>query len=547
MVSTVTNYRSPVRLVKHALEETEAYSAQAISRARKKLMAEISLSGNEIVIDEVAYSRHDASSLLDAMTEESWKMHSVIYAHEGLLNFLEKESFSDEALKKADAWLYNERFVQAVSPYFAHSFTAVTGRLLREGAFDELYKLLNYQGYILPEHSHEAYGKIRTYFDDLSYVLRNLSWEKFSADESVLHFVFSDAWKHFVNKLPSSFATQRDEVVEHFINIVLRFQHKATWYYLHQVLVQLKGIETNDFNRSEIIRIDSIIYQNSLNEGGRTKRGSRTREVTGRAVWWGIWILLMIVRAATCNSNSTNSNDNRALVYNGELEKLREASMLERKTEQRNENVLLTFLDSLSQQKDLTFKALPAPIKTGGQPFSSFADSPENDGSVAITIANRTAHDCVLLYFDGPAKAEGIHRGSLSHTVSVFIKKGEAYLLKTEPGAGSLHFLFGNRWSLLKKEAALAVPNYNHYSQNPKIFLYEFFSDAKVSEQTYLRKGIRIENSGDRSTQESRGVYLNRPSTTTNAVTLILQEKNGAFSATANGGLTVREEDSVNR
>lgn len=202
---------------------------------------------------------------------------------------MEKQEFSDEALKKADAYLYNATFVQAVSPYFAHSFNVVSGRLFKAGDFEELVKLQNYASYILPEHSGEAYQKVSTYLDDLSYTLRNLSWEKFSADESILHFIFSKSWKVFFNKLPSSFTSMRDEVVEQLINIVLNFQHKATWYYLHRVLVQLKLVETNDFNRSEVERIDKVIHHNSTLEGGPTKKVIRGTGggFSARAIWWG--------------------------------------------------------------------------------------------------------------------------------------------------------------------------------------------------------------------------------------------------------------------
>ncbi|HVF80989.1 MAG TPA: hypothetical protein VM884_03610, partial [Flavisolibacter sp.] len=131
MVNTVTLYRSPVRLVLHAAEAAEPYSLQAISRARKRLMAEIALSGDEVIIDDISYSRNDAATLLDVVSEESWKTHSIIYQHKGLLDFLEKSDFNSDNLKKADAYLYSEGFVQAVSPYFAHSFNVVSGKLLR--------------------------------------------------------------------------------------------------------------------------------------------------------------------------------------------------------------------------------------------------------------------------------------------------------------------------------------------------------------------------------------------------------------------------------
>jgi hypothetical protein len=65
LVDTFSPYRSPVRLVLHAAEATSPYSPQALSRARKKMMAEIALGGDEVIIDDVAYSRNDAATLLD--------------------------------------------------------------------------------------------------------------------------------------------------------------------------------------------------------------------------------------------------------------------------------------------------------------------------------------------------------------------------------------------------------------------------------------------------------------------------------------------------
>lgn len=541
MVNTVTSYRSPVRLVRHAVEETETFSSQAISRARKKMMAEIALAGDEVVIDDVAYSRNDASTLLDSITEQSWKVHSTIYAHKGLLDFLEKEEFNNEELRKADAYLYNAAFVQAVSPYFAHSFNVVSGRLLREEAFEELLQLLNYQGYILPEHSHEAYQKIRTYLDELNYTLRNLSWEKFFEDESVLHFVFSDEWKRFLNKLPASFTAQRDELVEHLINIVLRFQHKATWYYLHQLLVQLKTIETNVFNRSEVERIDKIIYENSRIEGGKGKRTFKDDgEVsTGRIIWWVIWIILIIIRVATCNnrSSTTSFDDFRGIQH----VTTRQASHA---VEEQNEKKLLSSLDSLSQR---SAPVVAQEMKTGDQPFEGLGDDPQAAQNDSVKIVNESGYDAVFFYFkDLPGHYKA---GLLPKLYATFIKKGESETVYILPGNGRIYFAFGEGWGQLKRPLRLRFSKSLASTESDiaaeTITVTHFFSNKKALAQPYLQNPISIDY--------SESYVANSDYTSLSTVTDLAEEpvlrlsgNNGLPKIVASGRLFVSQQKGFN-
>jgi hypothetical protein len=541
LVNTVSLYRSPIRLVSHAFEETSAYSSQAISRARKKMMAEISLSGDEIIIDDVSYSRNDASTLLDFITEDNWKIHDIIYTHKGLLNFLEKEEFDNDELKKADAYLYHSKFVEAVSPYFAHSFNSVSGKLIKENDFEKSTQLISYQGYILPEHHHEGYQKIRTYLDELNYTLRNLSWEKFIADESILHFIFSDEWKRFINKLPSSFTAQRDELVEQMTGIVLRFQHKATWHYLHQVLVQLKAIETNDFNRSEVERIDKVIYENSRVEGGRKIVSRESDGFNWRNIWWVVWLVLLIIRVATCNSRSNrtsyNSDDFRI------IEKA-QRSYSKSSLEHSNEKNLIRFFNDLSKKKDLAINYLPQAMKTGDQPFTSFADDFSRTGSEFITITNNTPYNCVVVYFAGGALPGSMYEGAISQTMSTYIKKGDAYTFTIEPGSGGFHFLFGEQWGKLQEEEKLLLfgQSDDNYSRQHSLFIYEYFDNQKLIKQKYLQRSVFIESAAV-PRNEALFLYHNKPKTssTEKGTDIMVVEKNGLFSIEAKGQLSVKE------
>ncbi|HEX2608947.1 MAG TPA: hypothetical protein VHK91_16305, partial [Flavisolibacter sp.] len=70
MVKTISAYKSPVRLVRHAGEPVSPFSPATLNRARKKILAEIALAGNEMELEGILYTRNEAGALLDGQTEE---------------------------------------------------------------------------------------------------------------------------------------------------------------------------------------------------------------------------------------------------------------------------------------------------------------------------------------------------------------------------------------------------------------------------------------------------------------------------------------------
>ena len=319
-----TLYRSPVRLVSYAGEPLSPYAPQTISRAKKKLLAEAALQDNELQINDVSYTKNDIITLLDSITDEPvWRYHCAVYALPALMPFLEQGYFDDAALSPVFYQQLNEDLIKFLSPWFATAFNQVSGAYIRmnvlpqptyiqqdpiamprgnpqivnESAdrFEVLAALMDYQRFILPQHQHLAFERIRIYFYELLYTLRNLSWEKFREDESVLHFVFSESWISFTNKLPPAFAGTRDEVVDQVLHIALRFQHKATWYYLQQLCFTLQAVECSETNRAEVVRLENHFKRNTNIVSGNNN-GKGASAITGRTIVAIIWFLLMLVR-----------------------------------------------------------------------------------------------------------------------------------------------------------------------------------------------------------------------------------------------------------
>ncbi len=335
-----TLYRSPVRLVSHAGEPIGEFSPQTISRSKKKLLALISLSDNEMELNGLVYTKNDIISLLDSITDETiWRHHCTVYAFPALLAFLEEGFFDDEELSREVIANSDEAFLAFLSHPFAVAFNKASSSLLRPQSiappqptqpltydpmsarnptvqiveepvdrFEILADLMGYQRFITLQHQHLAFERIRVYFHDLLYTLRNLSWEKFREDESVLHFVFSTSWMHFANKLPMSFSGTRDEVVDNVTNIALRFQHKATWHYLHLLCEDLKMLECNDGLKEEVSRLAKHFERNAnvANSNQNSSNQKSSSPSTGRVIVWIIWAILGLVRLSHCASSSSS-------------------------------------------------------------------------------------------------------------------------------------------------------------------------------------------------------------------------------------------------
>src|SRR5439155_2710516 len=118
-------YRSPVRLVAHADEPIDGFSLQTLSRARKKLLAEMALNDDHLLLENIHYAKNDVISLLNGITsKELWSFHCTIYTYPALLVFLEEGIYDADEFGEVHVLLLpgHENFRAFVSPYFAFAF-----------------------------------------------------------------------------------------------------------------------------------------------------------------------------------------------------------------------------------------------------------------------------------------------------------------------------------------------------------------------------------------------------------------------------------------
>jgi len=467
------NYRSPVRLVSYAGESPNPFSLQAIGRARKKLLAEITLSEEDIVIDGIAYGRNDIVTLLDAeASERDWPAHCYIYTYPALLRLLEQNVFDSDEFRQDALVAPAPGQAGFISNYFASSFNEVTRILLRERDFKELSRLLHYKTLIAPEDNHVAYQRIRVYLDDLIYTVRNMGWEKFSLDTSVLNFLFEPGFASFLNSLPALFNGTRDTLVFQVILLVERFQKKATWRSLHTICKALQGIECSPNVAAEVSKFERVMRKNS---GWLSQmRGP------GRIIWVIVWAAFIAVRIMS--GNSDNSSD-RYRFINDALSQINVKPVpLEMNRSSENEAAFKDFLIDISGNKWAGADKL---VNNGEAPFSGISTRPMNVGSGSLTISNTTTKDAVLLYF--PYGARFID--TTDKINAVFIKQGNSAVINFEPGFSRINFLYGNGWIKLATPLRFSMSADSAGKQQRTV--KEFFRNSP-KRQYYLTRNLFI-------------------------------------------------------
>lgn len=81
------NYQSPLRFVTDAVDVSDP---KTIQRLKRQLLTEFELNNQQpLVRDGISLSKHEALTMFDALTPQTWGFHQQIWANKPLLSFLE--------------------------------------------------------------------------------------------------------------------------------------------------------------------------------------------------------------------------------------------------------------------------------------------------------------------------------------------------------------------------------------------------------------------------------------------------------------------------
>jgi hypothetical protein len=552
LVDIASPYRSPIRLIRYAGESFDTWSQKAVTQARKKLLAEAALSGDDLVIDDIHVSKNDITTQLGDLSEASWNHHGIIYTNDALLQFLEEFYFDSEGFAQLGHLWEDEAFADFIAPYFALAFNEAYGRLLKNDESELLAELMRYHHLVRAEYSGIAFEKIRIYLSELTHRLRNLSWERFREDESVLYFIFSSAWMRFINALPQGFAATRDELGSEILSVVYRFQHKATWAYLYEVCEKLGKLDCSDEIKEQVREYAKVMSANSLQESEAKSGGSGSNP--WRIGFGAVWLVVILIRLFTngCggsrNDYNINFNSLDAMKGYGSLADMRNAVLAGKANE---ESLRSTFI-ALSNGPN---KGKAVALKTGDNPFRILGEEMPARGDSKLVIRNTTKKDAVLFTCDDL-------RAPNDRIQAVFIKAGEDHELRIDPSyVPKLFLAFGNQWIrakildsvMLKTFKGNSVSSVGNDLQSDiagVLYISEYFK-SPMSTQPFLRQGILVRGSDAGGSLSTDYTTLHQPPSTLThpnrkqLAILIFREEGKTVRMNAEGDLGVYLEKKV--
>jgi hypothetical protein len=294
-------YISIIRLFDHCGISTDDFS---LSRAKKQLQAEFGIAqGGFIEVEGLTYTRHDVFEEIEQPDfAQRLIFHKQIWKSPEILNLLENNSADLVAIHvEFKPFLGNKEFDEFFSPYFVGPFTYLSRNFLTENKLRDIGTLLAYEDFLQPSEREEAFRSIRIYLDENVRILRNVNKDNYEMMRpKFAHWIETD-WYLFFNYLPHEFYEIKNDITTFIINIGVAVQkkHRKDCRAMSEQLISLNDTPEN---------LRSIIVSN---HGVYTEASSSSGSGWGRNIFWAIWIVFMIIRAASggCGSSGSSSYD----------------------------------------------------------------------------------------------------------------------------------------------------------------------------------------------------------------------------------------------
>lgn len=288
---------------------------KAIQLGRKKLFAELELSGETTIeLQGKPFTKNDIINYFeDLLKDDALPYHSAVAEDRVLLGFLEharmgrKEKFLDNPLYK------DERFIQWISPYFCHAFTAFMDGCLQQPDEDGLTSLLNNSLLMTSADTEKSWNAvIRIIMNNISTLERYHAQDKkrkvpgnvtLSQARDLMEFRYI----RMIQLLPQSrFASLRDKYAQCMLNACIdtfnlhvKFRSYArTW--LENAGLLVVSPELKQEIRKKLEEMDACGIPEAAATGGNSN-GSSTSTSAASVIKIILFILLALARIATCN------------------------------------------------------------------------------------------------------------------------------------------------------------------------------------------------------------------------------------------------------
>jgi hypothetical protein len=323
-------YRSPIRLA--GLQPGAGFDKQALSLARKKMLAELELGdGHAIVIDGTELNRQDIARLFDELANERQLAYHIAIANDdALLHFLQTGEIHSFGPGWAENDLYDDPgFRQFVSPYFAAAMSVMFQKVVSGNAGSGMItKFLRQRSFLSVADHDAAYGKITRYFLEIKnrilLCLHRLENQE-GADgiqrlaakvtKEEVEGLCTDYDLFVLNQLPEEFDDLRYSIVDALNDICVTCDHLGSPSLAYAAIAKAATVRCDSLH--ELVQKNkAVVYDKMQPRAYRTNTNTAPPQKEQPLRWIGLilFIFITIARLAGssgCRDHSYNYNNSR--------------------------------------------------------------------------------------------------------------------------------------------------------------------------------------------------------------------------------------------
>jgi len=272
--------QSPLHIIRGIAENNFEFNKSNLERLRKKLLADLNLSGAiTITIKDKAYTKDEIIKTIDILLNDiDLDVHNFIYSKPQLLNFLEKENFS-LAVEKFNLIIVPEFIKERLHLLLSNKLVYHFKRAIAKRDWPTATGSLSFMQFLSDNAKdicfEKAYQSLSTFNNELYeiYVLIKKRKEYVnhgfatSNEQNVIggekfEYLSNKNLANFLNCVPENFKSLKHKIISNIINIMYYYSRQDTWdrFLISNISYMLMNIYVYDTQQAENIKYNHKIY-----------------------------------------------------------------------------------------------------------------------------------------------------------------------------------------------------------------------------------------------------------------------------------------------
>ena len=255
-------YKSPLHILDSLHITPNELTPEGITRLRKKLLAEFSLSSDiTIDVNGQAYTKDEILKVIDQLKEvDNLVLHKAIFSRKPLLDWLENpqkgffpQDLAQEVLdENLENDFYQNMLQSALANYVKFHF--------KKRHFIQLQKTVPFIANLQKEYRYEVYDVLSTEIQVIIEEIKNARKKpNVKKDKEIFGFISEPQWTDFLNDLPDIFEGIRDNYCDETNNYTVSIPSKyKQWTF--EISVQLVQTLCNNKFIKEAIEHNHEVY-----------------------------------------------------------------------------------------------------------------------------------------------------------------------------------------------------------------------------------------------------------------------------------------------